>query len=251
MSESLSERSGVGADLPRISGLPANKTLVLRSFRRLGAWAFRRQWRIEMHGYDNVPATGPVILAANHIGVIDGPLVVAMTRRLTFALAKTELFEGAVGAGLRAIGQIPIARHHTDTHAIRRAVKVLQSGYCMAVFPEGVRQTGDMRRIRGGAIYLAMLTGAPIVPVALLGTREPGQSISDLPPHGATMHLVYGPPIHIDKTPWPRRKADVAERTEWVRVQLKAHVEYAQRLTGMPLPGEPGPRPALMQASTR
>src|SRR6185312_1501978 len=60
------------------------------------------------HGEENLPASGAAILAANHVGVLDGPLLVAMTRRTTFALAKSSLFTGRVGWALQAVGQIPV-----------------------------------------------------------------------------------------------------------------------------------------------
>lgn len=222
--------------------LPPNRVGRLRSLRGTVAWVFRRQWRVRLHGLEHLPQHGPAILAANHIGVLDGPLLVTMTPRPTFALAKSELFVGRVGRLLEAVGQIPIRQRGIDTRALRRAVKVLDEGHLLGIFPEGGRDTGDMARIRGGAVYLAMVTGAPIVPVALLGTREPGQTVSDVPRRGATMHIVYGEPIAIDRTPWPRRQQVVTARTEEVRRRLAAHVARAELLTGMTLPGEPAPK---------
>lgn len=224
--------------------LPSNRVGTLRSFRGTAAWLFRRQWQVRLHGLEHLPHSGPAILASNHIGVLDGPLLVTMTSRPTFALAKSELFVGQVGRLLDAVGQIPIHQHRIDTRALRRAVKVLEEGHLLGIFPEGGRDTGDMARIRGGAIYLAMVTGAPIVPVALLGTREPGQTVSDVPRRGARMHIVYGEPIAIDRTPWPRRQQVVTARTEEVRRRLAAHVARAEILTGMALPGVPAPKVA-------
>lgn len=236
----------VSPDLPHTDPNPRpHRTRALRRVRRLGAFLFGRRWKITRHGLEHIPATGPVILAANHLGVIDGPLLVAMSPRTTFALAKSELFSGRLGSLLTWLGQIPIARHYVDTHAIRRSVHVLRSKHCLAIFPEGVRHRGDLASIRGGAAYLAMVTGAPIVPVALLGTRQPGQSVKELPEPGSALHIVYGEPIAISQVPWPRRKADVAVQTEYVRRRLQAHLNRAQEITGMELPGDPAqPVPA-------
>lgn len=230
-------------ELPHLySDMPANRAVVLKSLRGTAEWALRRQWHIQTQGAEHIPASGPAILAANHIGVLDGPLLVAMTRRTTFALAKRELFTGSVGRLLEAAGQIPVRQHELDTRALRRAVKVLSEGHLLGIFPEGSRHLGDMARIRGGVAYLAMVTGAPIVPVAMLGTREPGQSIKDVPRRGARIHIVYGEPIAIDRTPWPRRQFEVAARTEEVRRRLAAHVAWAEGRTGMALPGVPVPK---------
>lgn len=230
-------------DPPRLHGdVPDQRVALLRSIRGTAAWLFRRQWRIELHGTRHLPATGPAILAANHLGVLDGPLLVTMTRRTTFALAKSELFTGNVGRLLEAVGQIPVSQRELDTRALRRAVKVLSEGHLLGIFPEGSRDVGDMATIRGGAVYLAMVTGAPIIPVALLGTREPGQTISEVPQRGSRIHIVYGEPIAIDRIPWPRRRHEVADRTEQVRRRLAAHVAWAEGYTGMALPGVPAPK---------
>jgi 1-acyl-sn-glycerol-3-phosphate acyltransferase len=229
-------------DLPHLHSVPANRAAALRSVRSTGAWFLRRHWKVQCHGEENIPSTGPAILAANHLGVLDGPLLVAMTRRTTFALAKSTLFTGQVGRGLEIMGQIPVRQGGINTLALRRAIRVLDQGYLLGIFPEGSRHTGDMRKIFGGAAYLAMVTGAPILPVALLGTREPGQTISDLPRRGAPIHIVYGEPIAIDRIPWPRRRPAVAECTEQVRRRLAAHVAWAEGHTGMALPGVPAPK---------
>ncbi|GAB3705195.1 lysophospholipid acyltransferase family protein [Mariniluteicoccus flavus] len=235
-------RTPVTPDLPHVhTGVPPTRALVLRLLRRLGAWLFRRVWRVRTHGMENVPMDGPVILAANHLGVLDGPLLVAMTRRVTFAMAKSELFSGTVGELLEVIGQIPVDQNHVDTHALRRAVKVLREDRAFAIFPEGGRDDGEMREIKGGAVYLAMVTGAPIVPVAIIGSRQPGQTISQLPRRGAPIHIVYGEPIAVPQVPWPRTQAHVASTTEEVRRQLVDHLAYAQEMCGMQLPGAPAP----------
>jgi 1-acyl-sn-glycerol-3-phosphate acyltransferase len=87
-----------------------------------------------------------------------------------------------------------------------------------------------------------MVSGVPIVPVAILGTREPGQSKSQLPHLRRPIHLIYGEPFSVPQTPWPRRKAVVAEWTAVVRERLAHHVVAAQVLTGLPLPGPPKAR---------
>lgn len=246
----VAESLAVSADLPRVGvDVPRTRALVLRSLRRLGAWLFRRGYRVRTHGMANVPRSGPVILAANHIGVLDGPLLVAMTQRLTFAMAKSELFSGAVGNLLEIIGQIPVDQNHLDTHALRRAVKVLREERAFAIFPEGGRDDGELRTIKGGVAYLAMVTGAPVVPVAILGSRLPGQTISALPPAGSEIHIVYGEPIAVPQVPWPRTQAHVAETTAHLRDRMLEHLAYAQESCGMRLPGAPAPLEASSLAA--
>ena len=232
---------GVSPDLPHTADLPPAKEIGLRIFKPMVAIALRAFWHVHLHGAKHVPAAGPVILASNHIGLLDGPVLVSMTRRLTFAVAKHELFNGVLGRFLSHVGQISLNRRQVDTRAISRAVQVLRAGKVLAVFPEGVRGGGDVAWARGGAAYLAMVTGAPIVPVALLGTREPGQTKNQVPRRGTSIHVIYGEPFTVPRSPWPRRKDMVTEWTAVVRDRLAAHVVTAQEQTGLPLPGPPKP----------
>ena len=233
---------GVSPDLPYTDRLPAPKVWGLRLGRPVVRFGLRLSWRVTVHGAQHVPRSGAVILAANHIGILDGPALLALTRRLTFALVKREAFTGAVGRFLAYIGQISLNRREVDPQAIRRAIQVLRAGKVLAVFPEGLRSGGEVAWARRGAAYLAMVSGAPIVPVAILGTREPGQSKNQLPRLRGSIHLVYGEPFILPRTPWPRRKAAVAEWTAVVRERLADHIVAAQALTGLPLPGPPKAR---------
>jgi 1-acyl-sn-glycerol-3-phosphate acyltransferase len=239
---------GVSPDLPHTDQLPVPKEWVLRLTRPLVRLGLSSCWRVKVHGARHVPGSGAVILAANHIGLLDGPALVALTRRLTFAMVKREAFTGAVGQFLIHIGQISLNRREIDPEAIRRAVQVLRAGKVLAVFPEGARAGGEVRWAKGGAAYLAMVSGAPIVPVAILGTREPGQFKSQVPRLGRPIHIVYGEPFNVPRSSWPRRKAAVAEWTEVVRQRLADHVVAAQALTGLPLPGPPKIKSALSTA---
>jgi 1-acyl-sn-glycerol-3-phosphate acyltransferase len=229
--------SGISPDLPHTAHLPVTKELGLRITKPVAALLIRTYWQVNLHGEENVPPTGPAILASNHIGFLDGPVLVALTRRLTFAMAKHELFTGALGQFLAHVGQISLNRRAVDTKAITRAIQVLRAGDVLAVFPEGSRTTGEVSRASGGAAYLGMVTGAPIVPVALLGTREPGHTRGQVPRRRRPIHVVYGEPLAVPRSNWPRRKAAVAHWTEVLRSHLAAHVVAAQRLTGLPLPG--------------
>lgn len=234
--------SGISPGLPHTDGLPSSATLAFRLAQPLVGVAVRTYWRVQVHDETAVPACGPVILAANHLGVLDGPLLAAVTPRMSFALVKREMYDGPLGWLLTQFGQIPVDRHAVDPSAIRRSVKVLRDGGVLAVFPEGVRGAGEVRRAKGGAVYLAMVTGAPIIPVALLGTREPGQTTDDLPRRGSLVHVVYGRPLSVPRLPWPRPRSVIAEHTDRLRRTLAEHVVSAQRRTGLTLPGPPGPK---------
>jgi 1-acyl-sn-glycerol-3-phosphate acyltransferase len=243
--------AGVSPDLPHTDQLPDPKGWFLRLTRPLVGYGLRLGWRVKVHDARHVPSHGPVILAANHIGLLDGLVLVALTRRLTFAMVKREAFTGAVGQFLIHLGQISINRREIDPEAIRRAVHVLRAGKVLAVFPEGVRSGGEVAWAKGGAAYLAMASGAPIVPVAILGTREPGQHKNQIPRLRKPLHVVYGEPFTVPRSSWPRRKTAVARWTEVTREQLASHVVAAQALTGLPLPGPPKIKSAKIKSAVQ
>ena len=104
------------------------------------------------------------------------------------------MFEGRTGRFLRRSGQIPLDRFATDPRAVRTSLRVLRDGGAVGIFPEGTRGDGELHRFHHGAAYLALVSGAPVVPVILLGTRMPGGDIGSLPPKGATIDMVFGEP---------------------------------------------------------
>ncbi len=235
-------RFEIDPGLPLTRHLPTPGHALLTVVRRPGNWLLHRWFDIHVHRSSLVPRQGPVILAANHLGAVDGPILVGVTPRPSYALAKIELFKGPIGRMLLMAGQIPINRRALDISSVTRSVQLLRAGQVLAVFPEGFRDAGEVTHARGGAAYLAMVTGAPIVPVAMLGTREAGQTSSGVPHRGAEIHVVYGEPLRVAQSPWPRRKAAVAIQTERIRAHLADHVRAAQQLTGFPLPGPPKPK---------
>lgn len=124
-----------------------------------------------------------MILAVNHSHNIDGPMVMGVAPRPTHFLIKKEAFVGPLDPFLTGIGQVKVDRHSTDRTAIARALGVLEQGGVLGIFPEGTRGEGDFASIRAGLAYFAVRSGAPIVPVAVLGSSDrPGRLIKALPP---------------------------------------------------------------------
>jgi 1-acyl-sn-glycerol-3-phosphate acyltransferase len=230
------------AGLPHTEQLPRRRHWVFRTLRRVARWLMTRYWNVRIHGRELLPPRGPMILVSNHVGVIDGPLIIAMHPQPTFALAKVELFSGALGKALDYIGQISIDRRRIDLRGVTRAIHLLRTGGVLTIFPEGKRTGGEVAYAHRGAAYLAMVTGAPVVPVALFGTRDAGRTTGHIPGYQATLHVCYGRPMHIPAVPWPRTKIAVAEWTETIRTTLAEHIASSQDLTGMQLPGPPRER---------
>lgn len=230
------------ADLPHTEQLPRQRDWVFKTLRAPARAFVNRFWKINIHGRENLPPRGPMILVANHLGVLDGPLLVIAHPQPAFALAKVELFSGPLGALLHHVGQISIDRRRADLSGVTRAIHLLRTGGVLAVFPEGRRTGGEVASAQRGAAYLAMVTGAPVIPVALLGTRGVGKTTGHIPGYHAPVHIAYGSAMHVPLVPWPRTKIAVAEWTERIRQRLAAHIVASQELTGMHLPGPPSPR---------
>jgi len=145
--------------------------------------------RPKVEGLEHVPSSGPVILASNHLAVMDSfflPLVVR--RRITF-LAKSEYFTGTGLKGwfsrwfFTAVGQVPIDRSNADTAqaALDTAERVLGQGKLLGMYPEGTRSPdGRLYKGKTGLARLALQTGVPVIPVAMIGTNAvnpPGTTV--------------------------------------------------------------------------
>lgn len=227
----------IRGELPRTDDLdpltdrlvPAGR-LVVRALARL------RGLRIAVHGAEYVPSTGPVIIASNHMGISDGPALWGTAKRPLHALTKVEMFDGLLGRALEAMGQIPVDRAVTDPRAVRMCLRVLRSDGCIVVYPEGGRGIGDVANTKGGAAYFALVTGAPVVPVAILGTRADGADISLHAPRGSYIDVVFGPSLDWPAEPWPRTRARVNEVRLVIERTLREHVREACVRTGQTLP---------------
>ena len=105
------------------------------------------------------------------------------------------------------------------------------------MFPEGTRGDGELHRFHHGAAYLALVSGAPVVPVILLGTREPGGGLDSTPARGGRIDLVFGPAVTIDSHPWPRSTGMVRDASMLLRERLLETLDEARARTGRDLPG--------------
>ncbi len=231
-----------GGELPSTAGIRAPRTRLLRAGRPLAQALLRRWYDLELHDAAKVPQSGPLVMAANHVGWIDGPLLAICSPRPVHALTKQEMYSHGLGGFLTAAGQIPLDRFRVDVRAIRVAVQSLRQGLAVGVFPEGTRGAGDMNSTRAGAAYLALVTGAPVVPVSFLGTRMPGGSDSSIPPRGSRIAMTFGDPVRLERRPWPRTQQEVAESAQAVTAGILRTMRTAEEATGMTLPGPLGPK---------
>ncbi|WP_059009577.1 lysophospholipid acyltransferase family protein [Streptomyces specialis] len=201
--------------------------------RRVASGVVHALWRPRTLGAWRVPAAGPVILAVNHAHLVDGPLVLGTAPRPVRFLVKREAFTGPAGALLRGFGQIDVDRGRPDRTAVTSALAVLGAGGALGIFPEGSRGVGDFAAIRAGLAYFALRSGAPVVPVAVLGSGERrGRVISALPPVRGRIDVVFGDPFTVDSPGGRRTRAALDEATARIRLRLTRHLQDAGRRTG-------------------
>ncbi|GHD36274.1 1-acyl-sn-glycerol-3-phosphate acyltransferase [Streptomyces galbus] len=201
--------------------------------RRIGVGLMHGLWKPRVLGAWRVPATGPVILAVNHSHNIDGPMVMGVAPRPTHFLIKKEVFVGPLGRFLTGIGQVEVDRSTADRTAISRALAVLEGGGVLGIFPEGTRGEGDFASLRAGLAYFAVRSGAPIVPVAVLGSSgRGGRLVKALPPLRSRVDVVFGDPFPAGDGSGRRTRRVLDEATERIQKQLGEHLHHARRLTG-------------------
>lgn len=177
----------------------------------------RLRFRPEVEGLDHVPATGPVLLASNHLSAVDTILIPSFSPRKVQFLAKASLFESRLGGWFfRQIGAIPVHRAAGSAAqaALEAGTRVLVAGQVFAVFPEGSRsRDGRLYRGRSGAAFMALETGAVVVPVGLVGTdrkqRDPATG------RAPRMRIRFGAPVELEDLrgmPAGRARKEATER---------------------------------------
>lgn len=153
--------------------------------------------RIEVVGRENVPPYGPLIVAPNHQSNADpGVLVYAISRPLWW-MAKRELFSNPLNAYfMRAVHVHPIDRDGRDLEALAWAQETLAADRALVLFPQGTRSPGALTEASDGATYIALRSGAPILPVAITGT-ERIRGVAKIAFHFQRLRVVIGEPFTL------------------------------------------------------
>jgi 1-acyl-sn-glycerol-3-phosphate acyltransferase len=166
---------------------------------------FRVVWRPRVTGLENIPASGPVILASNHLSFMDSMVIPMLVPRRVAFLAKSDYFTGTGLKGMLSrwwfggLGMIPVDRDDTRAAqaSLDAALRVLSSDGAFGIYPEGTRsRDGLLYRGRTGVAWLAMTSGAPVVPVGLVGT-EKLQPVGSRLPRLARVEVSFGAPIDL------------------------------------------------------
>lgn len=166
----------------------------------LARTAFDLYGNWEVIGRHNIPASGPVIIAPNHISYIDPPLVGAAVPRACAFMARHDLWDNKILNWLLPhLGAFPVRRGEPDRASIRRSLDELAEGNVLILFPEGTRSdTGELQPGLPGIALIVQKSGAPVVPCAVFGSNRmmaPGESRI----RRAKLKVVFGPPLHFNR----------------------------------------------------
>ena len=184
---------------------------------------FKAVWRPAVEGLEHIPADGPLILASNHLSFADSIVIPVVVPRKVVFMAKEDYFTGpglkgrAIKAWFEMLDMIPVDRDDSRSavHAIDVALEVLGRGEAFGVYPEGTRsRDGRLYRGRTGVAHLALVSGAPIVPVGLIGT-ERLQPVGTTVPRIVKVKVRFGPPIRVagryDGVPTGRARREITD----------------------------------------
>lgn len=167
-------------------------------------------YRMEVHGRENIPEAGPVIICSNHISNFDPPVVGgAATRDLHF-LAKAELFKGKFfNYFFRKLNAVPIKRGTNDRQALREALALLKEGKVLGLFPEGTRsKSGELGEGLSGIGFFALRSDAIVVPCVIIGPYKIGRKLK----------IVFGSPVEMASL--RESKASAKEATEKIMTEI-------------------------------
>jgi 1-acyl-sn-glycerol-3-phosphate acyltransferase len=205
-------------------GRQANKATSLLSFsaptyaqvrQTFCSWV-RAIYRLEVVGADHLPSTGPAVVAPNHDSVLDGIVLgAALSRELRF-LSKAELWRSRLLAWmLDGLGAIRIERGRSDHLALAQVRQALDAEQVVVIFPQGA--VSGHRVWHRGAARMALVTGAPLVPVRLAGTA---QALSRGKIGFPKLRIIVGKPIEVARA--PEEAAAATELTERLRIAVEA-----------------------------
>ncbi len=179
-------------------------------------------FRPEVSGRENIPLSGPVLVAPIHRSNLDFAFTLFVSPRKVFFMAKDSLFRVPVlGTALVALGAFPVTRGTADREALRSAEEVLTAGHALIMFPEGGRRFGDrVEPLHDGAMFIAARTGATVVPVGSSGTDlalPEGAKI----PRPVKVRVVVGAPIAAPVSEGRPSRRLITEKTEELRRALE------------------------------
>lgn len=205
-------------------------TLTEQVTNRLVKWVTSALCRVDAGQLARVPTQGPLIIVSNHINFLEVPVIYTrLTPRPVTGFAKTETWDSAFLGWLFDVwGIIPIRRGEADKRALKRGVQALKDGYILTIAPEGTRsKDGRLLRGRPGIAMMALLSGAPLLPVAHYGHENYRQDLRRL--QRSNFHVRVAPPFTLNSN-GEKTTSEVRQRmTDEIMYQLAALLPPAYR----------------------
>jgi 1-acyl-sn-glycerol-3-phosphate acyltransferase len=169
------------------------------------------RWQIE--GMENVPSQGALLMVANHLHLVDPPLVSVSLKRRVIFMAKEELFRSKFsGYFIGSFGAFPVHRGQLDREALRQAERVLAEGFILVMFPEATRsRKAQLQPAYPGSALIALRNQVPIVPVAITGTEKIKGTSWIL--HRPKIIIQFGRPFHLPATDNKLSRSELTEST--------------------------------------
>jgi 1-acyl-sn-glycerol-3-phosphate acyltransferase len=212
--------------------LDPRKTLTYRICAAVVGGLAKILFRPSVVGADNIPLTGPVLIAPIHRSNVDFAFSLFISPRKVFFMAKEGIFHPAIfGALLTRLGAFPVDRTSADRESLRLSEEVLKRGQALVLFPEGTRKEGTVvEPLHDGAAFIASRTGATIVPVGIAGS-ERAMPVGAKFPRLTKIQIVVGTPIEPPTSEGRVSRSQITEKTEELRRELEAvYSEARQRL---------------------
>jgi 1-acyl-sn-glycerol-3-phosphate acyltransferase len=182
-------------------------------------------------GRQNVPETGPLIIASNHLSWTDVPLIPAFLKRSVVYMAKEETFMSKGGWFVRFLGAFPVKRGEADRQSLRAAEEQLKAGRILVIFPEGTRsKLHTLGQAHAGLGMIALRSGAPVLPVAIYGSEK---SFKKFRPR---ITIIFGEPMILTPNGKKITREDIDQSTEQVMLRISSMLPpeyrgvYAEKL---------------------
>ena len=186
---------------------------------------------IQVVGRQNVPETGPLIIASNHLSWVDVPLIPSFLKRKVVYMAKEETFQGNMGWFVRFLGAFPVKRGEADRQSLRTAEEQLKADRILSIFPEGTRsKIHKLGQAHAGMGLIALRSGAPVVPVAIYGSEKAFKKFRP------RITIIFGEPMILTPKGKKITREDIDESTEHVMLRIASMLPpeyrgvYAEKL---------------------
>jgi 1-acyl-sn-glycerol-3-phosphate acyltransferase len=181
--------------------------------------------RFEIRGKENLPLTGGMVIASNHIGILDIIMVYFVIDRTDLFIPVAEKWE-KIG-WIRLLGKqlnfLFVDRYNPDLKALRKMIALMQDGKCLVIAPEGTRsRTGSLNEGKPGVAYLAARSGFPVIPVAITGTADETLLENVKHFHKSNITLTGGKQFSIPPLPNRERDAALQKWTDEIMCQIAA-----------------------------